>query len=231
MFLADKLDEFRQPFLASVFTVSSHHPFKVPPQYEGRFPKGAAPIVEVVGYTDYALNRFFNKVSSSLWYSNTIFVITADHTNESIHKEFQNNFGAYSIPLILFKPGSDLIGLRNRIVQQIDIMPTVLNYLGYEGEYIAFGNDMLSDKNESFAFNTNGNIYHLYMRDHLLEMNEGSAIGLYNYKKDALLEKNLISQDTLLKLLMQDKLKAIVQTYNSRLLDNNMTIKSDTVRK
>jgi phosphoglycerol transferase MdoB-like AlkP superfamily enzyme len=90
------------------------------------------------------------------WYDNTLFIITADHTNESVHKEFQNNFGSYCIPIIFFKPGSDLVGIKNRIAQQIDIMPTILNYLNYDGEYIAFGNNLLDNSRESFAFNTSG---------------------------------------------------------------------------
>jgi hypothetical protein len=90
---------------------------------------------------------------------------------------------------------------------------------------------MLDDDNESFAFNTNGSIYHLYMRDHILEMTDGNAIGLYNYKIDMFLENNLISTDTVLSGLMLDKLRAITQTYNSRLLDNNMTVKSPEVSR
>ena len=131
-FFAAKMNSFKQPFLASIFSVSSHHPFKVPEKYTGKFKKGSAPILEVVGYTDFALHEFFDEISKSQWFKNTLFVITADHTNESIHKEFQNNFGSYSIPIIFFKPGSDLIGIKKRIAQQIDIMPTVLSYLNYD---------------------------------------------------------------------------------------------------
>ena len=224
-FFAGKLDNFKQPFFVSIFSVSSHHPFKVPEKYTGKFKKGPAPIVEVVGYTDFALRELFNKISSSPWFRNTLFVITADHTNESIHKEFQNNFGSYSIPIIFFKPGGDLKGIKNRISQQIDIMPTILSYLNFDEEYIAFGNNLLDDSGESFAFNTSSSTYHLYMKDHILEMIDNKPVGLYNYKKDILLEKNLIGEDQELQLQMEEKLKAIIQTYNSRLIDNNMIIR------
>jgi phosphoglycerol transferase MdoB-like AlkP superfamily enzyme len=224
-FFAGKLDNFKQPFFASIFSVSSHHPFKVPEKYTGRFKKGPAPIVEVVGYTDFALREFFDKVSLSPWFRNTLFIITADHTNESIHKEFQNNFGSYSIPIIFYKPGSDLKGIKSRISQQIDIMPTVLSYLNFDEEYVAFGNNLLDDSVESFAFNTSGSTYHLYMKDHIMEMIENKPTGLYNYKNDILLENNLIGKDQELQLQMEEKLKAIIQTYNSRLIDNNMTIR------
>lgn len=224
-FFGKKLDTFKQPFLASIFSVSSHHPFKVPEKYTGKFAKGPAPILEVVGYSDFSLRELFNQISGSPWYNNTLFVLTADHTNESVHKEFQNNFGAYCVPIIFYKPGSDLRGIKPRIAQQIDIMPTILSYLNYDEPYVAFGNNLLDDSYEPFAFNTNGTTYNLYMSDHILEMIENKAVGLYNYKTDLFLENNLLGKETEIQKKMEDKLKAIIQTYNSRLIDNTMVVK------
>jgi len=223
-FFAQKLNGFQQPFLASIFSISSHHPFKVPEKYMNKFKKGPAPIVEVVEYTDFALNEFFKEISRMPWFRNTLFVITADHTNESIHKEFQNDFGSYSIPIIFFKPGSDLKGMKKRIAQQIDIMPTILSYLNYDKDYIAFGTNLLDDSKESFAFNTNGSTYHLYMRDHILEMMDNKAMDLFNFRSDKYLETNLISKEPDLVNIMTEKMKAVIQSYNSRLIDNNMVM-------
>jgi phosphoglycerol transferase MdoB-like AlkP superfamily enzyme len=224
-FFGEKLNGFKRPFVASIFSVSSHHPFKVPEKYAGKFKKGSAPILEVVGYTDFSLRELFNKISKTPWFKNTLFVITADHTNESIHKEFQNNLGSYSVPIIFYKQGSDLTGIKKRIAQQIDIMPTILNYLNYDEEFISFGNNLLDDSYESFAFNTSGSTYHLYMKDHILEMIDNKPIGLFNYKDDIFLEKNLFGKEPELQSQMEDKLKAIIQSYNGRLIDNNMVIK------
>jgi phosphoglycerol transferase MdoB-like AlkP superfamily enzyme len=224
-FFASKLNGFKQPFLASIFSVSSHHPFEVPAKYKGKFRKGPAPIVEVVGYTDFALKELFETISSQPWFNNTLFVITADHTNESVHKEYQNDFGAFCVPVIFYKPGSDLRGMKKRIAQQVDIMPSVLSYLGYDEEFIAFGNNLFDDNSDSFAFNTSGNTYHIYMDDHILEMTDLNPVALFNYKNDIFLENNIIDKEPGVKKKMEDKLKAIIQTYNSRLIDNNMTIK------
>ena len=226
-YFGNYLDTVPQPFLAAIFSLSSHHPFIVPDKYKDTFKKGPVPIVEVVGYSDHALRNFFNDISETPWFDNTLFVITADHTNESFHEEFQNNFGSFCIPVIFYKPGSDLKGVKNRIAQQIDIMPTVLNYLNYDEEYIAFGNDLLNDSEESFAFNTNGSTYHIYMKDHILEMVDNEVIGLYNYKKDRLLQNNLLSDETELAKELEEKLKAIIQTYNTRLVDNDMVVRKD----
>ena len=224
-FFADQLNDFPQPFLASIFSLSSHHPFIVPDKYKNKFRKGPAPILEVVGYTDFAVKEFFKKIADKPWFSNTLFVITADHTNESVHKEFQNNVGSFSIPIIFYKPGSSLKGIKKRIAQQIDIMPTILSYLNYDEEYIAFGNNLLDDSYESFAYNTNGSTYHLYMRDHILEMIDNKPVGLFNYKKDKFLDINLMDKEPELVQQMEEKLKAIIQSYNNRLIDNDMVVR------
>lgn len=224
-FFANKLGTFRQPFLASVFTISSHHPFKVPKHYENRFPKGPAPILEVIGYSDNSLRTFFNIASRQPWFKNTLFVITADHTNESVRKEFQNNYGSYSIPIIFYRPDGELQGFKHKIAQQIDIMPSVLSYLNYRGEFIAFGNNLFDETKESFAFNTAGSTYQIFKQDYMLEMVENKPVGLYNFKTDRLLETNLVNKDTLVRKDLETKLKAIIQTYNARLIDNDLVVK------
>jgi phosphoglycerol transferase MdoB-like AlkP superfamily enzyme len=224
-FFESKLNGFREPFLASVFSVSSHHPYKVPEKYAGKFRKGPIPICEPIGYTDFALRKLFGKMSKEPWFKNTLFVITADHTNEKFHKEFQNSVGQFLIPIVFYKQGSDLKGMKQRIAQQIDIMPTILSYLNFDQEYIAFGNNLLDDSYESFGFNTYGSTYYLYMRDHILEMIDNTPAAFYNYRKDRFQDSSLIGKEPALQKQMEDKLKAIIQTYNSRMLDNNLTVK------
>jgi hypothetical protein len=83
----------------------------------------------------------------------------------------------------------------------------------------------MDDSYESFAFNTNGSTYNLYMKDHILEMIDNKPIGLYNYKNDIFLGINLLNKEPDIEKMMEEKLKAVIQTYNSRLIDNNMVIK------
>ena len=82
-FYAKKMGEFKQPFVTSIFSASSHHPFKVPERYEGVFPEGPHPIHKCIGYSDNALREFFKTMSKYDWYENTLFVFSADHTNAS----------------------------------------------------------------------------------------------------------------------------------------------------
>lgn len=71
-YIANYLDTVKSPFFAGIFTLSSHHPYKIPNEYSGKFPKGNIPILESIGYADYALQQFFDRISKSDWYKNTL---------------------------------------------------------------------------------------------------------------------------------------------------------------
>jgi hypothetical protein len=104
-------------------------------------------------------------------------------------------------------------------------MPSVLSYLNFDREYIAFGNNLFDESAESFAFNTSGSTFQLFMKDHMLEMVENKPAGFYNFKTDRFLDNNYIGRDTVLQGAMEEKLKAIIQVYNNRLIDNDMVVK------
>lgn len=227
-FFAKKLNTFRQPFMSSVFTLSSHHPYILPPGYEGRFPKGKIPIHQCIGYTDYALQRFFEAISGEEWFKNTLFVITADHTNANDHAEYQTSQGLFSIPVLFYRPNGELKGYdQERIASQNDIMPTVLEYLGYDNPYIAFGTDLLQvEPEETFAVNYFNGIYQFFKGDYLLQFDGESAVALYRFKTDIMLTDNLLAvtdEDTLAPLLSQ--LKSIIQQYMERMTENRMIVK------
>jgi phosphoglycerol transferase MdoB-like AlkP superfamily enzyme len=225
-FYADKLNEFPQPFVSSFFSVSSHHPFKIPEAYEGKFKGGPLPIHKCIEYTDHSLKMFFKKVSAMPWYNNTVFVITADHTSSNI--QFDENltaWGFYSVPVIFFTPDGSLQGRRQEIVQQIDIMPTVLGHLNYNKSYIAFGRNTFDKATEPFAFNYKDNVYQLFAGDYLLMFDGTQTVGLYDFKKDKMITRNLMTERPEVVQSMERKVKAIIQQYNNRLIDDRLTVK------
>lgn len=226
-FFDKKLSSFQQPFFSTIFSVSSHHPFKVPKQYEGVFEKGPLPVFECISYTDMALRKFFDKAKTQSWFNNTLFIISADHATAVYHKEYQNAWGEYAIPILLYAPGDDnMKGVSNEMIQQIDIMPTVLGYLNYNKPFLAYGNNVLdsTQKEHRFAYQYSGG-YRWFQGDYLL-MSDGQKAGnLYNWKTDRFLQINLAQQkpDTLA--LIDKRLKAFIQQYNNRLIDNQLTVR------
>jgi hypothetical protein len=224
-FYADKLGTFPQPFMSSIFSVSSHHPFIVPEQFQSKFKGGPLVIHKCVEYTDYSLKKFFEKVSKMPWYDNTLFVITADHTSSEIQwAENKTAWGFYSIPVIFFKPDHSLQGRSADIAQQIDIMPSVLGYLHYDEPYVAFGRDIFGKQMEPFAFNYKDNVYQLFERDYLLVFDGTRTLGLYNFKTDKMVIQNLLEQFPDIAKSMETKLKALIQQYNNRLITNKMVV-------
>lgn len=132
-YAAKLMDKASKPALVGAFTLSSHHPYYIPERYAGKFPKGTLEIHESIGYTDYAIEQFFKTAETKPWFKNTIFVITADHTQKSDHKEYEDLIGPYRVPLLIYVPGLTDVKLdydKERITQQIDIVPTILDLLG-----------------------------------------------------------------------------------------------------
>jgi len=222
---AKMLNKFPQPFVSVMFSVSSHHPFIVPKEFEGRFKGGKQPILKCIEYTDYSLRQFFNSVSKEPWYKNTLFVFTADHcSSDIIFEESRTTRGLFSVPVFFFKPDNSLAGLEAEIIQQADIMPSILGYLHYDKPYIAFGRDVFREKTTPVAFNYR-DAYNLFMDDYLLNFNGEHTVGLYNFKEDKLLTHDLKTEKQEVATQMEKKMKAVIQQYNNRMIDNKLTVK------
>ena len=129
--VAQRIEQMRQPFGVVVFSLTAHHPFKVPPELADQFPDGPLPILKTIAYSDYALRRFFATVQTRPWFANTLFVITGDHGFLPYLPKYDNDLGRWRVPLILYQPGrtwpkADL----RQPVAQIDIVPTIADLIG-----------------------------------------------------------------------------------------------------
>jgi arylsulfatase A-like enzyme len=156
-FFAATLDSFPEPFAAALFTLSSHHPFVIPKEYKGKFPEGTDPVHPCIGYADYAIQRFFERVAKSSWYEHTLFVLVADHGIFSrTNPQYQSATESMAIPLLYYDPSGTLIPKGERFehtTQQIDIMPTVLEWLDYPHSYFAFGRNIRDTSTIPFVAN------------------------------------------------------------------------------
>ena len=223
-YVANETSTLKEPFLSTFFSLSSHHPFQVPDQYENKFPKGNLPVQEVIGYTDLALRKFFDTAKRQPWYDRTLFVLCADHATVSYYPEYQTTLGAYSIPIVFYYPGGELKGVSDKLVQQIDIMPTVLNYLNYDKPYFAFGFDAFSKDTTNFVVNNNGSAFTFVQGDYLLIGNPDHSSGLFNTRKDPMLKDNRIDLEPERHDSLQKELKAFIQQYNNRMINNDLVI-------
>ncbi|MFD2917604.1 LTA synthase family protein [Psychroserpens luteus] len=222
-FFNTKLTTFEQPFFSTIFTISSHNPYIIPKKYTDKFPKGNSNIHETIAYADYALKHFFEVAKKEDWYKNTFFVITSDHTSISNVKTYNTNVGKFRIPILFFDPSEEnFIGTHDKNFQQIDILPSILDYLGISKKTISYGKSYTSNKD--FVVYYLDNIYHLMDGDYYLAFNGTKSLGLYNFKKDPLLEKNLILEETEKAKTLERFIKAYIQSFNERMIDNKLTL-------
>jgi phosphoglycerol transferase MdoB-like AlkP superfamily enzyme len=170
-YAAKTIDKAPKPVMLGLFTLSSHHPYYIPPKYRGKFPKGPLEIHESIGYTDYSLGKFFETARTKPWFNHTIFVLTADHTQKVEHQEYNSLLGAYRVPLLIYVPG-----LKDhppaydpaRITQQIDVVPSVLDLLGIDpADRLLVGQSVFDTAKEGHAYNYTSYSY-WYLDPHVM---------------------------------------------------------------
>ena len=225
-YFCQKMSEMKQPFMTALFTLSSHHPFRVPKPYEDVFKEENSdmPIYKVIRYADMALQHFFATASQQPWFQNTIFAITSDHTNMTAIDEYRTDLGGFCSPVIFYDPNGEMgSGMVDAIAQQTDIMPTILEYLGYDKPYLAFGKDLLSTPADStWAVNYLNGIYQYVKHGHVLQFNGEKTVAVYDLN-DRLMQKNLIGKVPQQQQ-MERELKAIIQQYMQRMTENRLSL-------
>jgi phosphoglycerol transferase MdoB-like AlkP superfamily enzyme len=217
-----KMNDMHEPFMATLFTLTSHHPFHIPEQYQTIFPEEEMPIHKCIRYTDYSLRRFFTEAEKEPWFKNTLFVLTGDHTNMSNHDEYRSSINQFSTSLVFYDPSGELEpGIHEGIAQQTDILPTILGYMGYDQPYMAFGSDLFHTPADStWAVNYLDGIYQYVKYGHVLQFDGEKTIGLYRLD-DYRMQQNLagtVSQQQK----MECELKAIIQQYMERMKHNRL---------
>lgn len=221
-FFAREMNGLSEPFVATIFSVSSHHPYEVPAKYKGKFPEGRIPLNKCIRYTDYSLQKFFDSARKMPWFKNTLFVITADHSTDSDIKEYYTSVNRFAIPILFYKADGSMKGIDSGLAEQIDIMPTILSYLNYPYPYVAFGNNLFDPAKRRFAINFIEESYQFLCGDYALYMTDDKLNAIYNWKEDPELRKNLIGT---IHLPEEEQLqKAIIQQFNNRMAENRMVI-------
>ncbi len=226
-FMGEVLSEQKEPFFSTMFTLTSHHPFVVPEEYEGVYPKGHTLNHQCVGYVDDAFRKFFAKYENEEWFRNTVFVFVADHvSSEKMTETFRRSPGDYHTFGFIYAPDTSLVGEHHEVVSQIDIMPTLLGLMGHSEPYFAFGRDIFNEHaDEPFAINYDNNAFQAITAKHLIRFDEKSITGVYAVD-DVMYEKNL--QEEISTVDMEKRMKAMIQSYYSR-VENKDYIVHDSV--
>ena len=139
-----------KPFFNHIMTVSNHRPFTFP---DGKIDiSGTAKSREGgVKYTDYAMKKFFEMAQKQTWFKNTVFVIVADHCASSSGKT-ELPADKYRIPAMIYAPEFIEPSHFNKLMSQIDVMPTLFGLLNFSYESKFYGQDVLKSDYKPRAF-------------------------------------------------------------------------------
>jgi phosphoglycerol transferase MdoB-like AlkP superfamily enzyme len=226
-FFANKMNSFKQPFFTTDFTLSSHHPYTIPAAHKNQFKAGTLPIHISISYADYSLKRFFQTASKMPWYKNTLFIITADHTAQAEKEYYQNRTGRYMIPIIYFCPSDpSLKGMKDIVSQQIDIMPSVLDYLHFPDSFFSFGSSCFNKDELHFALNLPDAHLQYIIGNYALNTDIEHISTVYDFVNDSLQKINLIHDKKSFLVQWDKQTKAFMQTYSFCLINNRMRVEN-----
>ena len=211
-FMGEELSATAEPFFATLFTLSSHHPFVVPEQYAATLPAGYTKIHKGVAYDDMAFRRFFERFGREEWFRRTIFVFVADHvSSEKFDPATREYPGNMHIIGFLYTPDGALRGRIGEVSQQLDIMPTLLGLTGNREPYFAFGRDVLNEPERPHWSVSYDGMFRA--------VTDGGVIA-FDEERDAAAAEPAGSQaDSLL-----SQFRALVQQYYTRIERKNYTV-------
>lgn len=223
-YYAQTLNSFKPPFAAALFSVTSHSPFRVPKRYENKFKRGPSRGHQVMAYTDYSLQRFFETAEKMPWFKDTLFVITADHSAVRTHAKYKTVLGRFRVPLLFCHFGNEKLAQRDtHVAQHVDVMPTVLGYLRFSGAVLAFGRNLLAEDRPPQAVNYHpGGPYQYVQDDALLQFDGQRTTGVFDYLNDPFLQKNRWGENPDRDAVMEKRLRAFIQQYNNRMRENRL---------
>jgi phosphoglycerol transferase MdoB-like AlkP superfamily enzyme len=154
--LQQDLQKEKQPFFATMLTLTNHEPFELPgsPHFKGEQLENK--FRSTAFYADSCLGSFVAQAKKQSWYKHTLFVVVADHghylprTNLEVFDPQR-----YRIPLLMFggaiKPAYR--GMKvEKIGGQTDIATTVLDQLGLNTSSFVWSKDLFNASSQDFAF-------------------------------------------------------------------------------
>jgi len=156
----ERLKTVQEPFFSLVISSTGHHPYRVP---EGisNFQPGTlsgelfGDYLQAMNYFDRSLSILVNRLKQNNQYRNTIFIIVGDHVATFDHEALKNVLSPPwsnkkyrrfhpRVPLIIFDPTAQQNTEVTGPTSQLDVTPTVLDYLNIPPDHpYMIGNSLL----------------------------------------------------------------------------------------
>ncbi len=161
----------QQPFFAIVQTADNHRPFHIP-ESEKEFQKknmhpdtlqkyGFESVEEYNSfrYADFAIEKFMTAASKEKYFENTLFVFVGDHgvsgNAQAVYGDVwtKKRLTEEHVPLLFYAPGRLQPQLREEVVSQVDVLPSIFSAIGQPYINTTLGRDVLVTRNaNNYAF-------------------------------------------------------------------------------
>jgi phosphoglycerol transferase MdoB-like AlkP superfamily enzyme len=155
-----RLESFKQPFMATLITMSSHTPFILPNDLETlQIPPDTTltyeqqQYLQSIHYADKAIGEFIDELKQDGLYDNSLILLWGDHgsftgiTSALGQSNFLPALDNSRVPMFLWAPGTNLNGIISDPGSHLDIYPTIANLLGIAPPKSILGQDLLNTKN------------------------------------------------------------------------------------
>jgi phosphoglycerol transferase MdoB-like AlkP superfamily enzyme len=211
----DIIEQMPKPFMVGLFTLSSHQPYAIPEQWKGKFPKGNLEIHESIGYVDEMLKIYFEEASKKDWFKDTIFIITADHTQKLEKTKFNNTVGRYRVPLIIYAPERSWGAVdTTQVSQHTDIPKTILDYVEVDSGKLPLLGRSLFSGNGFAVYRENAEYGLLDGNKHYRLLDGVGTLAEYNWETGAESEQKPDEAK---------RLRAYLQYYFNGLINNSLS--------
>lgn len=181
-FLLSKLKTIKEPFVSFFFTASTHSPFYSPGKEWEKYPhdiKSENGYLNTLNYVDSQIKEFMEASKKEPWFDKTIFIFTADHSNQTklnALKEIKTSnvyLDELHIPLIIYAPKIIKPKKSHMVSSHNDIIPTIIDILGWKTPFTTIGNSLFDNSvKDRFAFVKMGAIVGIY---------DGNGSVFYNF--------------------------------------------------
>lgn len=158
MLLKEKLKDIEKPFLAYMFTGTTHTEYvKLPNRFE-RYPhepNGEGGYLNSLYYSDWSLGEFMKFAKAQSWFEKTIFIFSADHAGG--YKKKENFIEKFRIPFLIYAPKILKPQIMARTGSQLDVLPTIIDLMGFGDEFSSIGESLFLER-ENLALVSGGEI-------------------------------------------------------------------------
>ena len=150
-----ELNNQKQPFFSSLFTMSTHSPYDFNMKEVIKWPEYEKDYVNSAYYSDNCFKNFFAEAQKQSWFDNTLFILISDHG----HGSFTNyDFCTPEYHKIVFLMTGNVIKDEykgktiDKLGSQIDLSATLLGQLGLSYKEFEWSKNLLQPACPEFAF-------------------------------------------------------------------------------